>query len=143
MTKLLSDIAAVFDCHVDWEYWPRVDVSYFDRCCGEWEEWSREAAIEHEAGADWTQELCKLIEINAGLKVLIAYPGNRNEIDEVLNRLPAIYQSRKYVTSLCKYLFIFGPNAVDLDDFVAFTFDGKTIAEITGDIKVITSGSHQ
>jgi len=141
MTELLKGIGVAFGCHVDCEYWPRVDVSYFDRCCGEWEEWSREAAIEHEAGADWTQELCKLIEINAGLKVLIAYPGNRNEINEVLERLPAIYQSRKYVTSPCKYLFIFGPNEADLDDFIAFTFDGKTTTEITGDTKTIANAA--
>jgi hypothetical protein len=142
MTKLLTDIAAAFDCHVDCEYWPRVDVSYFDRCCGEWEEWSRGAAIEHEAGAEWTQELCKLIQIDAGLKILIAYPRDRNKIDEVLKRLPAIYQSRKYVTSPCRYLFIFGPND-DLVDFIAFTFDGKTIAEITGDTKIVTTGARQ
>lgn len=139
MTKLLTKIAVAFNCHVDCEYWPRVDISYFDRCCGEWEEWAREVVIEHEAGADWTQELCKLMEINAGLKVLIAYPRNRAEIDKVLNRLPIIYQSRKYVTSPCSYLFIFGPY-YDLKEFVAFTFDGKTIAEITDNTKIITSG---
>ena len=60
--------------------------------------------------------VCKLIVINAGLKVLIAYPRDRKEIDEVLNRVPDIHQSRKYITSPCKYLFIFGPG-VELEDF--------------------------
>jgi hypothetical protein len=142
MTQFLAGMAPAFGCHADREFWPRVDISYFDRCGGdEWAEWSREAAIEHEAQSDWTHEVCKLIEINAGLKVLIAYPADRNEIDAVLNKLPAIHQSRKYVSSPCKYLFIFGPGE-GLDDFVAFTFDGTAVADITGDTKITTGGAH-
>src|SRR6266446_1977304 len=74
MIELLTYMVKGLGCHVDCEYWPRVDVSGFNCCCGEWAEWSREVAIEHEGGADWKQELCKLFDINAGLKVLIAYP---------------------------------------------------------------------
>ena len=135
MTELLKEIVVALGCHVDCEYWPRVDVSGFDHCCGEWEEWSREVAIEHEAGPDWTQELCKLIEINAGLKVLIAYP-ERKQLHEVLERLPAIYHSRKYVTRPCKYLLILGPGAYD--DFVAYAFDGDKVTEITGGARIAT-----
>ena len=140
MTKLLKDIVKGLGCHVECEYWPRVDVSGFNRCCGEWAKWSREVAIEHEGGKDWKQEeLCKLFDFNAGLKVLIAYP-RRKELEKMLKQLPAIYRSRKYVTSPCKYLFIVGPGT-DFDDFTAFAFDGNTTAEITGGARIVISGA--
>lgn len=130
MTGVLEDVGATLDCHVDREYWPRVDVSYFnERTAEEWMEWSREAAIEIEAGADWTQELCKLIEINAGLKVLIAYHKRADEPTKVLELLPRIYNSRKYVTKNCKFLFIFG-NGNDFAGFTAYTFDGDVVKEM-------------
>lgn len=131
MTSVLEDVGATLGCHVDREYWPRVDISYFDKSAPEeWMEWSREAAIEIEAGADWTQELCKLIEINAGLKVLIAYPpGSEKEYKQVFERLPEIYRSRKYVTNQCRFVFVFG-DAMDFKGFSAFTFDGDVVEEI-------------
>ena len=138
ITELLRELAPAFHCHCDCEYWPRVDLSYFDRCGGsEWGEWSREVAIEHENDSTWTNEICKLMEINAGLKVLIAYAWNRKDIEEVLVRLPAIHQSRKYLTSPCSYLLIFGPFSGDLDDFIAIRFDGTNTTEITGTMRII------
>ena len=78
-TKLIIDmierIGKEINCHVEKEYWPRVDINYFDReTPNNWEEWAREVAIEHENDAGtWTEELDKLFAINAGIKVLIAY----------------------------------------------------------------------
>ena len=136
---LLKDVVKGFECHPYCEYWPRVDVSGFDHPCGEWEEWSWEIAIEHEGSGDWREELCKPININAGLKVLIAYTGEEI-FKEVLERLPAIYRSRKYVTTPCNFLFIFGPG--DLEDFVAFKFDGKAVVEITGGVRIVSEPQH-
>lgn len=144
ITELLKELAPVFHCHSDCEYWPRVDVSYFDRRTdNNWMEWSREAAIEHENNQGWTEEICKLLEINAGLKVLIAYASDRRTISDALDRLPAIHQSRKYVTSRCNWLFIFGPMGGEVEDFLAFKFDGRAITEITGDLRITTAGGSE
>jgi hypothetical protein len=144
LTKLLVEMAVEFGYIAATEYWPRVDVSYFDQSgqeCPDWAEWSREVAIEIENNDFFTQEICKLMEINAGLKVLIAYSPTWNDIRSVLDRFPAIYMSRKYITSPCNWLFIFGPHGPDggeLKDFKAFKYDGHNIIDITGDTKIIT-----
>jgi hypothetical protein len=140
MTDVLKKLAKdEFGCHCDCEYWPRVDVSYFDRCSKEdWTEWSREAAIELENDDSWTDEVCKLMQINAGFKVLIAYvdKDNPKKLKEFLDRLPVIYQSRKYVPKPCNWLFIFGLFG-ELDwDFIAYKFDGDKTTEITGNVRI-------
>ena len=135
MTDVLKKLAPAFNCHCDCEYWPRVDVSYFDRATGtEWMEWSREAAIELENGDSWTNEVCKLMEINAGIKILIAYVDNQKKLDDFWPRLTTIYASRKYVTKPCSWLFIFRIYRENNWNFVAFKFDGATQTEITGNV---------
>lgn len=139
MTELLALMATRFNCHPDLEYWPRVDVSYFKQPgpnCPDWAEWSREVAIELENNDTWKDEICKLIEINAGLKVLIAYSGDRSKTEKILDELPKILESRKYITSPCNWLFIFGPHGEAFEDFIAFKFDGKTRTDITGKAKI-------
>jgi len=137
MTDVLRELAPGFGCRWDCEYWPRVDVSYFNGHTEEWDEWSREAAIEIENDDLWKKEVCKLMEINAGLKVLIAYVDKQEKLDEFWDRLPVIYQSRKYVTTSCNWLFIFGRFGKDDWDFIAFKFDGMTTTEIR------TIGTHE
>jgi len=134
-----------FGCHCAKEYWPKVDVSYFDRCASEdWNEWSWEAAIEHENADSWRDEVCKLMQINAGLKVLIAYVDiQKNLLDDFLDRLPAIYQSRKYVTNPCNWLFIFGRFGGPDWDVIAIKFDGKTTTRITGNGGIRLYGKHE
>ncbi len=142
MTNALKSLAQDFGCHCECEYWPRVDVSYFDRCTkGDWDEWSWEAAIELENDDLWTDEVCKLMQINAGFKVLIAYVDKQEKLDEFWNRLPVIYQSRKYVTNPCNWLFIFGHFGKVDWDFIAFKFDGITTTEITGNVRIRTIGT--
>ena len=130
-----------FGCHCDCEYWPRVDVSYFDRRADDdWNEWSWEAAIELENSDSWIEEVCKLIQINAGIKVLIAYVEGRQKLDEFFRKLPAIYQSRKYAPKHCNWLFIFGVFGEVDWDFIAFKFDGEKPTEITGTHQIRSAG---
>lgn len=140
MTDVVEELAQAFDCVSDVEYWPRVDVSYFDQQGAEWAEWSREAAIEIENKDSWRDEVCKLMEINAGLKVLIAYVDNQKNLDDFWKRLPKIYKSRKYVTQPSNWLFIFGFFGKTDWDFIAFKFDGETKTEITGNVRIRTAG---
>jgi hypothetical protein len=136
MTDVLKKLAPAFGCHCDCEYWPRVDVSYFDhRSDQDWSEWSQEAAIELENDDFWENEVCKLMQINAGIKVLIAYVGSQKTLDDFFQRLPIIYQSRKYVTDPCNWLFVFGLFGKADWDFIAFKFDGQTTTPITGDVR--------
>jgi hypothetical protein len=60
---------------VDQEFFARVDISLFDKCTSSnWDEWSYEVAIELENDPnDWRHECHKLMLLNCGLKVLIAY----------------------------------------------------------------------
>jgi hypothetical protein len=38
---VLKKLAPDFGCYCECEYWPRVDVAYFDRCAkGDWDKWS-------------------------------------------------------------------------------------------------------
>lgn len=139
MTNVLKALAPAFDCHCDCEYWPKVDISYFNRPTKEdWNEWSREAAIEIENNDSWTQEVCKLMDINAGFKVLIAYVDNPKKLDEFLCRLPVIHRSRKYVTQPCNWLFIFGVFGKSDWDFIAIKFDGMITTPITGNFRIRT-----
>jgi len=70
----LGQFLSLFNCNVDYEWFARFDVCYFDRIAPtDWEEWPWEVAIEQENAGSWHEELCKLMVVNAGLKVLIAY----------------------------------------------------------------------
>ena len=132
VTALMQNLSERFSCVAKTEFWPRIDVCYFAAHSEDWAEWALEAAIELENKLDWHNELCKLLMVNAGLKVLIAYDDSHQNIHDTLTRFTSIYQSRKYYTSPCSWLFIFGPRLVPaVRDFVAFTFDGTTIREIT------------
>jgi len=144
MTNVLVELARAFGCHYDFESWPKVDVSYYDHSAGhDWNKWSREAAIEIENADSWRDEVCKLMEINAGLKVLIAYVDNQTNLNEFLDRLPAVYQSRKYVTKPCNWLFIFGLFGKPDWDFIAIKFDGIMTTSITDNIRIRTAGTHE
>jgi hypothetical protein len=139
ITDLVKNLSAQFSCTPDTEYFARLDVAYFDKPGADWSEWALEVAIELENGLFWQQELCKLLLVNAGLKVLIAYDDDHENIHLTLNSFISIHRSRKYVTSNCGWLFIFGPRLVGPDtfaspehDFVAFTFNGNAIIDITG-----------
>lgn len=138
ISELTESLSGKFSCIADREYWPRIDVSYFDKAGKEWAEWALEVAIELENNENWIEELSKLLMVNAGLKVLIAYENSRERIMELLSEFTRIHASRKYRTSNCGWLFIFGPRQIDaiegaIHDFVAFTFNGTEIIEITGD----------
>jgi len=136
---LLCDLSSTFSCFPDVEYGPRLDVAYFDRGqTPDWDEWAMEAAIEHENNVFWQEELCKLLLVNAGLKVLIAYSEYEKEYRERLNQFVDIHKSRKYNTSGCGWLFIIGPRLIPAShDFLAFKFDGEGIVDITNGSKII------
>jgi hypothetical protein len=135
ITNLVKNLAPNFDCISDVEFHARIDVCYFDKGlnCPEWSEWALEVAIEIENEAYWYQELCKLLLVNAGLKVLITYedyPVTTNH--QTLVDFARYYRSRKYHSSKSGWLFIFGPRLIAPNqDFVAFTFDGEKINDIT------------
>lgn len=131
--------------HVNKEYWPRVDVSFFNRETeNNWQEWSREVAIEHENDAgSWDEELDKLFAINAGIKVLMTYSDKSNsELLQDLNNngpgtLLSIYKSRKYHTENDKYLLVFGPViGSNRKSFSAFIFDGKKVEQLPGSVEI-------
>jgi hypothetical protein len=131
MTDVLKKLARDFGCHCDCEY-RKVDVSYFNHIAEDWSEWSCEAAIELENAGSWKNEVSKLMEINAGLKVLIAYVDDQKKLDEFWRELPKIHKSRKYVTKPCNWLFVFGFFGNSNWDFKAYTFDGESTTPITG-----------
>lgn len=138
ITKLLLNMKSEFNCEVaSKEYWPRVDIAYFNFEADEWGEWALEAAIEHEnmPWPSWQEECRKLMLTTAGLKTLISY---RNESEDVLHKrlkeFQKIFKSRKYHQIDENWLFIFGPTADVWDeyDFVAYKFDGTNFTDITG-----------
>lgn len=138
ITDFVKNLSPRFSCIPYTEYWPRIDVGYFDKFGEDWSEWALEVAIELENKMDWHQELSKLLMVNAGLKVLIAYEDDYQRIHEALDHFIRIHTSRKYLTNNCGWLFIFGPRLIPaIRDFVAFTFDGKVITDITGTNRTI------
>lgn len=149
-TSFIIDRLAELDLnkgyHVDKEYWPRVDVSFFNRETeNNWMEWSREIAIEHENDAGtWDEELDKLFAINAGIKVLIAYSDDTDEeLFEYLTStepgsFQSIYKSRKYHTENDRYLFVFGPviGSKKRKCFSAFSFAGKKVKQLKNTVDI-------
>jgi len=136
MTKFLKNFGENNGFHTSCEYWPRIDIGYFSNDGLNWGKWAYEIAIEHKNGIwpTWQDEICKLMIINAGLKVLIAYRKKPYaELKKALNEIKNIYKSRKYHQINDNYLFIFGPtpDIREKEDFLAFSFNGKDIIDIT------------
>lgn len=117
----------------------RIDVSYYDNGCDGWSEWALEAAIEVENDDGiWTEEVSKLLMLNSGLKVLIAYENDPATPLAILEAFPAIYRSRKY-NNAANWLFIFGPRTLPAThDFSAYSFDGVKFTDITGGVTIIS-----
>jgi len=139
ITGFLNGLSSFFSCVSDIEYWPKLDVAYFDKVGGQWGEWALEVAIEHENNVNWHEELSKLLMINAGLKVLIAYEDCHDQLLKMLSRFVVIYKSRKYLCANSGWLVIIGPRHIPAKrDFVAYKFDGNAIEEITGGKKIIS-----
>jgi hypothetical protein len=133
ISDFIERLAVEFGCITEREYFARIDVCYFNRSGGDWTEWAMEVAIEVENDVNWTEELSKLLMVNAGLKVLIAYENDPDRIAALLSEFTRIHASRKYHTKNCGWLFIFGSREIpSTRDFVAFTFNGTEISEITG-----------
>lgn len=140
-TELLIEIGNELKYTVDLEYWPRVDVSFFDKTTdSNWTEWAREVAIEIENDSRrWEEELDKLFAINAGKKVLITYCDWSDEkVFEYLNNdkpgsFKNIYKSRKYHQVEDDYLLIFGPEVNSTEErkiFSAFRFTNNTVSQL-------------
>lgn len=136
MSKTIENLEREFNCISEREYQPRVDITFFDKPGKPWSHWAKEAAIEIENEDHWRDEVCKLMEINAGIKVLVAYVNwpEAVALDSFWKELPEIYRSRKYLTQPCNWLFVFGifgdPNG-DNWDFKAYKFDGESHTDIT------------
>jgi hypothetical protein len=128
----IERLAPEFKCCCTNEYWPKVDVSFFDRQGNEWDKWAMEAGIEVENKDSWRDEVCKLMVINAGIKVVVAYVDGMDPLVSFWNDLPGIYKSRKYLTQPCNWLFVFGIYGGPGWDFKAYKFDGERQTEITG-----------
>lgn len=137
ITRLLhDDVSARFGCHPGKEYWPKVDVSFFDRETEDWDEWSYEVAVEHEYQADaWTDELRKLMLVNCGLKVVIGYSKSMDSFQRIVDDFRRIYLSRKYWTAQDQWLIINGPARSSSESwyFTATKFDGQSLVDITGE----------
>jgi hypothetical protein len=133
----LARLAPQFSCIGEPSY-RGIDVPYFDRTGHDWSEWAMEAAIEVEnRDRTWLEEISKLLLLNAGLKVLIAYENDPKTAHEMLARFPAIYHSRKY-NNAAGWLFIFGPRTLPpTHDFSAYTFDGTRILDITDGLRIL------
>jgi hypothetical protein len=113
ITKVLEDIGdKIKVATYEKEHWPRLDLSFFDKCGDDWGEWALEVGIEHENDIKTCcKEIQKLLLLNCGLKVLITYYGkDRNEIERIMKEFKSNYASRKYHTENDLWLFIFGPS---------------------------------
>jgi len=135
LIDFLARLAPQFSCVSEPQY-RQIDVPYFDRTGHDWSEWAMEAAIEVEnRDRIWVEEISKLLLLNAGLKVLIAYENDPTTPRET--HFPAIYRSRKY-NNTAGWLFIFGPRILPAThDFSAYKFDGARIVDITDGLKTL------
>jgi hypothetical protein len=93
-------------------------------------EWDFDIAIEHENDETrWFEEFVKLIHVNCGLKVLIAYHSYDRDLSERIEALESIFNNRKYKNLNDQWLIILGPTLKDKanrKDFIAF----KSIIDI-------------
>jgi len=124
------------------EFWPKVDVAYFDKGGDNWGPWAWEAAIEHENN-DWHEECHKLLLLNAGLKVVVGYWSDEDELKKDLLDFTEFYRSRKYHQEKENWLMIFGPttNLWRNHNYRAYRFDGNELHEITGKKVVISAAA--
>ncbi len=112
MTTLLHGLGKKLNFHVDFEFWPRTDIAYFDNYTPDnWYEWSYEVAIEIENDSEtWEEECHKLMLLQCGLKVLITYADKDiSHTKERLDKFLECYKSRKYNRINEEYLFVFLP----------------------------------
>ena len=148
LTKFLLDLSEEFSCNSMKEYWPKVDVAYFNDTRDYWDKWSFEVAIEIENDSKtwWKSEFNKLMSLNCGLKVIVTYDStdnasllkwlNGNGANDDYSNIRKIYKSRKYHQKNDNWLIIFGPcadkknNYSSLDDFRAFTFSGDKFTQL-------------
>ncbi|MBK7886856.1 MAG: hypothetical protein IPJ86_05975 [Bacteroidetes bacterium] len=97
--------------------------------------WDLDIAIEHENKLYlWEDELTKLLHINCGLRVLIAYYDNKNDKDlqKIRTMIVDSIAKRKYYTDDQNWLLIFGPYFLNNDgDFVAYKLVRKEPLELT------------
>ncbi len=101
-----------------------------------------EVAIEHENKVGkWQEECHKLLLLNAGLKVLIAYWSDSDQLKRDLGDFKVFYRSRKYHQEKENWLMVFGPSTDQWSDhdYKAYRFDGNDLQEITGKVVVISA----
>jgi hypothetical protein len=141
--SFLLDFGRDLGYYPDYEWLSRIDVSYFSKSDLDWSEWSCEVAIEHENdGIVKSREECsKFTSVNAGLKVLITYYGEQDDLKSYLKDFKRIYDSRKYHQNDDSYVFIFSPNEPALNigkDCVVYKFENKQISLITDNAMIFT-----
>lgn len=103
-------------------------------------QWDLDIAIEHENNPNsWEDELTKLLHINCGLRVLIAYYDNKKARDENVDILSTIkdkiicnLSNRKYYQPDQKWLLIFGPYDLRNEgDFIAYKLEKTKLIKLT------------
>jgi hypothetical protein len=125
--------------YVEREAFPHIDVGYFSEYTPcDWAKWSFEIAIEHENKEypAWRDECSKLMGINAGLKVLIAYWSEPiSQLKTEIEEFPDIYDSRRYHQEKDQYLFIFIPRGKykETESFVVYEFKDNKLQLIQPD----------
>ncbi len=102
--------------------------------------WDLDIAIEHENNPNsWEDEFTKLLHINCGLRVLIAYYDNKKSSDEnddilstIKDKIICNLSNRKYYQPDQKWLLIFGPYYLRNEgDFVAYKLEKKELIKLT------------
>lgn len=130
-----------FSLYVDQEYWPRVDVGFFDKISDNWGNWSYEVAIEIENNIQKChEEICKLLLLKVGLKVLITYYKNENIVNQIITKFIDVYKSRKYYQIEENWLFIFMPCAYEnweIDNIIAYKFNGEKIIKLENGFNIL------
>ena len=106
--------------------------------------WELKIAFEHENGAGWDDELCKLCFVVADLRVLVSYHDTRRDgeysLQELLTkRLMTLGSARVHRVPDAEWLFIFGPTlGSHSHHFRAWTIDREMkLKEITGVHRVV------
>ncbi len=95
----------------------RVDMCYLSINANDPSDWNLEAAIEHENGRTWMDEVCRLTHIAAQKKILIAYYDYlhaEERLEDLIQKAIERIQSRKYKTRPQSWIFIFGPTLTDI-----------------------------
>ena len=113
-------------------------LSYYNEVIKK-EHWILKLAYEHENENSWDDELCKLCNIHASLKVIASYHEFEIKdiialLNERLNRL-----GRELVfRNICNWLFIFGPRKNYKNPYRAFTItENLEVVELVNKEEVI------